>query len=609
MSIISIILFLLPLPIYFLLTKNIIKSLSIYMFSLLSLIYVFFIVYSLGRLAEHLYEPSLKFFSQYYVWSAVFYFLSKYFHKDVFSKKTAITGGVFVILGFFSILVLNWSTSKFPMDQPETVYFVLSQGVGGGITPELVVSMILMLFLPLLLITLAYFIYVYYAGKKDFLLCFKILKIKINLALLCAGFFLISFVNLCEKLTVWEYYDVIKQANAPAIDSDFYKKEYVCPANVKLNVPEKKRNCIFILLESIETSFADTQNDGLFSQNYIPRLSELAKENINFRTTENLGGGFQVYGTGWTIAGMLSKLGGIPFAMNSDTSPQSLKSFLPNAVMLTDILNKYSYNQLFICGSEKEFASRGTLLETHGNVQVRDINWYKENNRLDKKYHNGFWGFEDELLYKFAKEDLQELAAADNPFFMMLLTVDTHFPKGYKCNNCPDKYSHESMGMFKNVLCCADNQIADFVDWVKAQPFYEDTLIVITGDHLFMTVSGETLFEQKEEAKVTESSGKGNNERDFGITNQTSRRWIDIFINSSIETESDNEANRFFSSFDIFPTTLEAMGIEIEGNALGFGRSLFSEEPTILEKYSVEYINSELAKKTIQYQQFIKDSK
>ena len=51
------------------------------------------------------------------------------------------------------------------------------------------------------------------------------------------------------------------------------------------------------------------------------------------------------------------------------------------------------------------------------------------------------------------------------------------------------------------------------------------------------------------------------------------------------------------------------MGVRIEGDALGFGRSLFSQEPTLLEKYSVEYINNELAKNTVQYQQFIKDSK
>jgi phosphoglycerol transferase len=165
------------------------------------------------------------------------------------------------------------------------------------------------------------------------------------------------------------------------------------------------------------------------------------------------------------------------------------------------------------------------------------------------------------------------------------------------------------MGEFKNALRCSDNQIADFVDWIKAQSFYEDTLIVITGDHLFMTVPGEDLFADKNESAATDRVGEGNNEKDFGIVTQSRRRWIDVFINSSLDIDVEKEKSRFFSSFDVFPTTLAAMGVRIEGDALGFGRSLFSQEPTLLEKYSVEYINNELAKNTIQYQQFIKDTK
>lgn len=609
MSIISVILFLFPLPIYFFLTKNIVKSLLIYTMSLLSLVYVFFLIYSLSRLAEHLYAATFKFFVQYYAWCTAFYFFSKTIKKSSCSLKKAITGYVFILFAVFLNLVLPWSMDNFPMEQPETVFFTLYHGVGGGITPQLEMSMTTKLFLPLLLLTLVYFLYLCYSKKDLSFISLRIGNLRIDFVVLCICFFLVSFANLCVKLKAWEYIDLLKAAKQPLVDSDFYKEEYINPAEVKLTFPEKKRNCIFILLESIESSFADTKHDGLFSENYIPKLTQMATENINFRTTQNLGGGYQLYGTGWTIAGILSKLGGVPFALNSDTSPQKLKSFLPNATLITDILAQNSYNQVFICGSDKGFASRDTLLETHGNVSVRDINWYKDNNRLDKNYHNGFWGFEDELLYKFAKEDLQELATQDNPFFMMLLTVDTHFPNGYKCNICPDEYSQETMGEFKNAMKCADNQIADFVDWIKAQPFYEDTLIVITGDHLFMTVPGEDLFADKNESAATDRVGEGNNEKDFGIITQSRRRWIDVFINSSLDIDVEKEKSRFFSSFDVFPTTLAAMGVRIEGDALGFGRSLFSQEPTLLEKYSVEYINNELAKNTVQYQQFIKDTK
>ena len=39
---------------------------------------------------------------------------------------------------------------------------------------------------------------------------------------------------------------------------------------------------------------------------------------------------------------------------------------------------------------------------------------------------------------------------------------------------------------YANVMSCASRQVVDFVNWLKAQPFYENTTIVIVGDHLTM---------------------------------------------------------------------------------------------------------------------------
>ena len=42
--------------------------------------------------------------------------------------------------------------------------------------------------------------------------------------------------------------------------------------------------------------------------------------------------------------------------------------------------------------------------------------------------------------------------------------------------------------------------------------------------------------------------------------------------------------NRTFTSLDMFPTTLAAMGFEIEGERLGLGTNLFSVVLTLCEK-------------------------
>ena len=51
-----------------------------------------------------------------------------------------------------------------------------------------------------------------------------------------------------------------------------------------------------------------------------------------------------------------------------------------------------------------------------------------------------------------------------------------------------------------------------------------------------------------------------------------------------------------FSDMDMYPTTLAAMGFNIEGNKLALGTNLFSELPTIIEKYGQDYINEEVQK-------------
>lgn len=49
---------------------------------------------------------------------------------------------------------------------------------------------------------------------------------------------------------------------------------------------------------------------------------------------------------------------------------------------------------------------------------------------------------------------------------------------------------------------------------------------------------------------------------------------------------------------DMFPTILDSIGIKIEGNRLGLGTNLFSEEKTLAELYGYDYLFQELKKKS-----------
>ena len=77
------------------------------------------------------------------------------------------------------------------------------------------------------------------------------------------------------------------------------------------------------------------------------------------------------------------------------------------------------------------------------------------------------------------------------------------------------------------------------------------------------------------------------------------RRVYNLIINSPIEAKQTK--NREFSSLDMFPTTLASMNVKIEGDRLGLGTNLYSDEKTLIEQYGYDKVNSELEKRSIFY--------
>ena len=147
--------------------------------------------------------------------------------------------------------------------------------------------------------------------------------------------------------------------------------------------------------------------------------------------------------------------------------------------------------------------------------------------------------------------------------------MDTHHVGGYVCKLCEDAYSER----YENVYRCASIQAAAFIEWIQQQDFYEDTAVVIVGDHPSMDFG---YFERN----LTDA--------------ETERNVYNCFMNASVQT--DHMKNRQFSAFDLFPTTLAAMGCKLEGERIGLGTNLFSGEPTLLERYGYQALEEEIAK-------------
>lgn len=348
--------------------------------------------------------------------------------------------------------------------------------------------------------------------------------------------------------------------------SSIFEEEYISPDDVAITFPEKKRNLIFIYMESMEATYASTQEGGGKPVNYIPELTQLAEENLFFSDDEDLGGAGFTSGTGWTMGGLFSSATGVPYKLPIDGNDAGeYESFAPGLKGLGEVLLENGYQNYFMCGSDATFGGRRAFYEQHGDYHILDYHSAKKDGIIPADYQV-FWGMEDEKLYEYAKQQLTEIASQSEPFNFMILTVDTHPSDGYICSLCGDDYENQ----YENVLACASRQVAQFIDWASQQSWYENTTIVITGDHLNM----KTDFWD-----------------DIGDYN---RKIYNCFINLPDGMSAGQTTNREFSILDMFPTTLAAIGADIEGDRLALGTNLFSEEKTLPEKMGFKELNAEL---------------
>lgn len=361
-----------------------------------------------------------------------------------------------------------------------------------------------------------------------------------------------------------------------------YEDNYVDGQELTLDFPEEKRNLVYIYLESMEMSFADEKSGGgMGNDNLIPGLTRLALENECFSDGSVLNGAHHVMGATYTMGALAAQTSGAPINENIVSNETlngdwvSENNYLPGVWAIGDVLKEQGYNQEFLIGSKGEFAGRSSYFRGHGDYLIEDYNTAIDEGRIPSDY-KVWWGYEDEKLFEFAKEDILKLSRENKPFNFTMLTVDTHFTDGYKCRLCDDKYDSQ----YSNVIACSDGQVTEFIEWLQGQEFYDNTTIVICGDHL----TPDSLY--------VNSQG----------LNAFDRRTYTVVINPA-DGKKYSGAGRIYTTLDMYPTTLSAMGVEIEGDKLGLGVDLYSDTPTLAEKYGLDELNYELMKNSDYYKE------
>lgn len=372
----------------------------------------------------------------------------------------------------------------------------------------------------------------YFCIKAGILLSFlKSLRksVFINLAI-----FLILFIQPVSYVYLTSSQGLFSPSNLPSIDMPL-----TLAKPVKL---QNKSNFIYLYLEGFERTFLD---QSLFP-NLAPNLNRLEKSAISFTNIH------EVYGTSWTIAGMVASQCGLPLTPVPNVNNPG--TFMPNAYCLGDILKENGYTLAYLGGASLRFGGKGNFYKTHQFDTVLGREELKS--RLVDPENLSHWGLYDEDTLRLTFEKLNYLFTEGQPFAFFGLTLDTHPPKGYPSRQCSSYVYNSGEDSLLNSLHCSDALVSKLVEKIKHSDQFNNTYIIIGSDHLMLASS------------VSEQ-----------LISKSKRRNLFFIIPPNGNAKI---VDRHASTLDLAPTILGLTGSQITG--LNLGKNLFLNEKTLVER-------------------------
>ena len=222
---------------------------------------------------------------------------------------------------------------------------------------------------------------------------------------------------------------------------------------------KNKPNVLIIVWESFTAKVVEWQKD---STTITPGFNQLIKEGIYFDN---------IYATGdRTDKGIVGILSGYPAQpIASIVKVPSKAAKLP---MLSKTFKANKYNTSFFYGGELEFANMKAYL-----VQGQFDEMVSERN-FEEKDKNSKWGAHDGVVAEKLQNHLQHAKA---PFFTTWLTLSSHEP--FEIPTDPLFPGNVDEDEFLSSLHYTDEVIFQFIQKAKQQPWWNNTLVLITGDH------------------------------------------------------------------------------------------------------------------------------
>ena len=230
-------------------------------------------------------------------------------------------------------------------------------------------------------------------------------------------------------------------------------------------------NVMVIILESFgkeHTGFYNKHLDGGNYAGYTPFLDSIAAQGLTFSYSYGNGGK--------SIDALVSTLLGIP----AIPEPFVLSPHFDNTIKsLSHLLKEKGYETAFFCGHPNGAMGYLAFCKLIGMERFHGMTEFVHENSSDADALWGIWGVWDE---EFLQYTAKKMSALQEPFLTTIFTISSHHPF-----QVPERYA----GIFKEEVlpihkCIryTDYSLRRFFETIRRQPWYNNTLFVLTADHI-----------------------------------------------------------------------------------------------------------------------------
>jgi lipoteichoic acid synthase len=329
--------------------------------------------------------------------------------------------------------------------------------------------------------------------------------------------------------------------------------DYV-PANERASYGIAKDRHVFVIqVESLQGFVIDKKVNG---QEITPNLNSLIKDSAYFDNVYQQIGAGNTSDAEWLMHTSIYPEGMDPTVnvINGDPVPSLIRT-----------LQKNGYGTATYHADAITYWSREKLYPALG------FDYVYTDKEIPAEQEIGF-GPADEVLFNFASTQLPAQIKEHEKMYSNLITLTSHtpfvMPENLQHLALPESYENTYVGNYLQSIRYTDEQIGIFVETLKIEGLYENSLILIYGDH--SGVHGAPVT-KVDEAILFDLLGHPYTLQD---------RFIVPVIFSGGGLFSGETINHLGGQIDLMPTLLNLLGIEHDAQMMG--HNLFHYENNLL---------------------------